>query len=298
MSAVCLGEMLEFYDSAVKLNLSFNKQINLRGWQAICKAVRDAPSLQYLNLRYTSLSDRAVPILARVLRSSSSLTILHLENVSLSGRNLILVGCALKGNTILRELYLGENNLQPADGAHIYQIIITSVSIQLLDLRNNQLQDGGLRHICDALRHRDTAKNSVLSALVLWNNRLTSNGMEALAQALKENNKLETLNIGNNSLQLEGIIKLKPALQQNCSLQRLGLQATNLDCQSAIVLAECLADNEVMIRLDLRDNPHIGSAGLLALHLAMKMNTSLTVLNLDTSVAQSSSSKVLHLLFE
>ncbi|VIO99218.1 Leucine Rich Repeat family protein [Brugia malayi] len=291
-SAVCLGEMLEFYDSAVKLNLSFNKQINLRGWQAICKAVRDAPSMQYLNLRYTSLSDRAVPVLARALRSQSSLTILHLENVSLSGRNLILVGCALKGNTMLRELYLGENNLQPADGAHIYQIIITSVSIQLLDLRNNQLQDGGLRHICDALRHRETTKSSSLSALVLWNNRLTSSGMEALAQALIENSKLETLNIGNNSLLLEGIVKLKPALQKNCSLQRLGLQATNLDCQSAIVLAECLADNKVMIRLDLRDNPHIGSAGLLALHLAMKMNTSLTVLNLDISVAQSSSLKV------
>ncbi|MCP9256878.1 hypothetical protein DINM_000110 [Dirofilaria immitis] len=291
-SAVCLGEMLEFYDSAVKLNLSFNKQINLRGWQSICKAIRDAPSMQYLNLRYTSLSDRAIPILARALRSQSSLTILHLENVSLSGRNLILVG-----NTILRELYLGENNLQPADGAHIYQIITTSASIQLLDLRNNQLQDGGLRHICDALRHRDTMKNSVLSALVLWNNRLTSNGMEALAQALvgfdyiKENSKLETLNIGNNNLLLEGIVKLKPALQQNCSLQRLGLQATNLDCQGAIVLAECLADNKVMIRLDLRDNPHIGSAGLLALHLAMKMNTSLTVLNLDTSVAQNNSLK-------
>ncbi|CAG9540172.1 unnamed protein product, partial [Cercopithifilaria johnstoni] len=291
-SAVCLGEMLEFYDSAVKLNLSFNKQINLRGWQAICKAIRDAPSMQYLNLRYTSLSDRAVPLLARALRSQSSLTILHLENISLSGRNLILVGCALKGNTVLRELYLGENNLQPADGAHIYQIIITSVSIQLLDLRNNQLQDGGLRHICDALRHRDTLKNSALSALVLWNNRLTSCGMEALAQALMENSKLETLNIGSNSLLLDGIVKLKPALQQNCSLQRLGLQATNLDCQSAIVLAECLADNKVMIRLDLRDNPYIGSAGLLALHLSMKMNTSLTVLNLDTSVAQSSNLKV------
>lgn len=63
-------------------------------------------------------------------------------------------------------------------------------------------------------------------------------------------------------------------------------------CVGAIVLAECLADNEVMIRLDLRDNPHIGSAGLLALHLAMKMNTSLTVLNLDLSVAHSSSLKV------
>lgn len=58
------------------------------------------------------------------------------------------------------------------------------------------------------------------------------------------------------------------------------------------MLAECLADNKVMVRLDLRDNAQIGSAGLLALHLAMKMNTSITLLNLDTSIASSSSSKV------
>ncbi|VDK48640.1 unnamed protein product [Gongylonema pulchrum] len=215
-------------------------------------------SLQYLNLRYTSLSDRAIPVLARTLRSQPSLTVLHLENVSLAGRNLILVViksnsdlgeeygnlsdipvesqnashasqpyahvqsgkrfvasnsvsqdrkyvaeysfvmlelleasyavptacCALKTNTVLRELYLGDNNLQAADGAHIYQLIISNVSIQLLDLRNNQLQDGGLRHICDALKHRDTTKHSALSALVLWNNRITSAGLEALAQAL------------------------------------------------------------------------------------------------------------------
>lgn len=33
--------MLDFYDSAVKLNLSFNKQIKLRGWQALFKAVEN-----------------------------------------------------------------------------------------------------------------------------------------------------------------------------------------------------------------------------------------------------------------
>lgn len=38
---MCLGEMLEFYDSALKLNLSFNQQINVRGWQAIFKAVKN-----------------------------------------------------------------------------------------------------------------------------------------------------------------------------------------------------------------------------------------------------------------
>lgn len=47
-----------------------------------------------------------------------------------------------------------------------------------------------------------------------------------------------------------------------------------------------------MVRLDLRDNTHIGSAGLLALHLAMKMNTSITLLNIDTSITNSNSSKV------
>ncbi|VDM48209.1 unnamed protein product, partial [Toxocara canis] len=139
-AAVSLAEMLEFYDSTAKLNLSFNKQINIRGWQALFRAIKNCQSLQLLNLRYTSLSERAIPVLARTLRTQPTLTTLHLENVSLSGKNLLLLVCALKTNTVLKELYLGENNLQPADGAHLYQLIVGNTSIQMLDLRNNQLQ--------------------------------------------------------------------------------------------------------------------------------------------------------------
>ncbi|VDN58921.1 unnamed protein product [Dracunculus medinensis] len=284
-AAVCLAEMLDFYDSAVKLNLSFNKQIKLRGWQALFKCV----SLKLLNLRYTSFSEQAVPSLARALKTQPSLTILHLENVSLSGKNLLLLVCALKTNNVLRELYLGDNNLHPTDGAHLYQLILSNTSLQMLDLRNNQLQDGGLMHICDALKHKDVAQKSALSALVLWNNGITSNGMESMAIALKKNAKLKTLNIGSNKLSFEGILALKPALMVNLSLQRLGLQATNL-C-SAIVLAECIADNHMLVRVDLRDNARIGSAGLLALHLAMKMNTSITLLNLDYTCTNSNKIK-------
>lgn len=39
-------------------------------------------------------------------------------------------------------------------------------------------------HICDALKHKDVAQKSALSALVLWNNGITSNGMESMAIAL------------------------------------------------------------------------------------------------------------------
>lgn len=45
-------------------------------------------------------------------------------------------------------------------------------------------QDGGLRHICDGLKCVETRERSALSALVLWNNRLTGASMDALANAL------------------------------------------------------------------------------------------------------------------
>lgn len=36
-AVVALADMLEYYDSALRLNLSFNQHIGLRGWQALAK---------------------------------------------------------------------------------------------------------------------------------------------------------------------------------------------------------------------------------------------------------------------
>ncbi|KAE9416723.1 hypothetical protein Angca_004343, partial [Angiostrongylus cantonensis] len=294
-AAIALSEMLEFYESAQKLNLSFNKRITIRGWTDIFKAVKNCNSLQTLNLRYTSVSDKSLSTLCRTLRGTPQpvLGCLHLENVNLYGRNLYSLVCALKFNTVLRELYLGENNLQSADGAHLYQLITNNFTLQMLDLRNNQLADAGIVKLCEALRNPEVVKNSSLTALVLWNNKITANSMNAISGALCENFHIETINIGNNFIGELGVQRLRPALACNGSnLRRLGLQNTHMTCQSAILLAECLADNTTMVRVDLRDNPGIGSAGLLALHSAMKINTSISLLNLDQSCVVASSVKV------
>lgn len=293
-AAIALSEMLEFYESAQKLNLSFNKRITIRGWTDIFKAVKNCNSLQTLNLRYTSVSDKSLSTLCRTLRGTPQpvLGCLHLENVNLYGRNLYSLVCALKFNTVLRELYLGENNLQSADGAHLYQLITNNFTLQMLDLRNNQLADAGIVKLCEALRNPEVVKNSSLTALVLWNNKITANSMNAISGALCENFHIETINIGNNFIGELGVQRLRPALACNGSnLRRLGLQNTHMTCQSAILLAECLADNTTMVRVDLRDNPGIGSAGLLALHSAMKINTSISLLNLDQSCVVASSVK-------
>jgi hypothetical protein len=52
---------------------------------------------------------------------------------------------------------------------------------------------------------------------------------------------------------------------------------------AAIALAEIIAESTSLTRVDVRDNPDIKSAGLLALHLAIKMNTTMTVLNIDST---------------
>ncbi|WKY09359.1 hypothetical protein Q1695_002041 [Nippostrongylus brasiliensis] len=293
-AAIALSEMVEFYESANKLNLSFNKQISVRGWNDIFKAVKNSNHLHMINLRYTSLSEKSLSALCRVLRGTPQpvLGCLHLENVNLYGKNLYSLVCALKFNTVLKELYLGENSLQSGDGAHLYQLLMNNSTIQMLDLRNNNLGDIGVAKICEALRNPEVVKKTSLTALVLWNNKITANGMDAVSGALCENSRLETLNIGNNPLGELGIQRLRPALGGNGSnLHRLGLQSTQMNCQSAIMLAECLADNSTLIRVDLRDNPGIGSAGLLALHSAMKINSSISLLNLDQSCVVASNMK-------
>lgn len=63
-----------------------------------------ADSLQMINLRYTSLSDKALSSLCRSLRAmpSPALSCLHLENTNMSGKNLLVLCCSLKNNDTLK----------------------------------------------------------------------------------------------------------------------------------------------------------------------------------------------------
>lgn len=121
---------------------------------------------------------------------------------------------------------------------------------------------------------------------------------------------LETLNLGHNSVGNEGVHKLKDGLIANRSVLRLGLASTKLSCEGgneclfasvclfvclflhflthvsvllaigAVAVAEFIAESPRLLRLDLREN-EIKTGGLMALSLALKVNTSLLRLDLD-----------------
>uniref|UniRef100_A0A8C8GGT8 Protein phosphatase 1 regulatory subunit 37 n=1 Tax=Oncorhynchus tshawytscha TaxID=74940 RepID=A0A8C8GGT8_ONCTS len=275
--ASALFDMIEYYESATHLNISFNKHIGTRGWQAAAHMMRKTSSLQYLDARNTPLLDHSAPFVARALRISGSLAVLHLENAGLSGRPLMLLATALKMNMNLRELYLADNKLNGLqDSAQLGNLLKFNCNIQILDLRNNHILDSGLAYLCEGLKEQRKG----LVTLVLWNNQLTHNGMGYLAAALPCTQSLETLNLGHNSVGNEGVHKLKDSLIANRSVLRLGLASTKLSCEGAVAVAEFIAESPRLLRLDLREN-EIKTGGLMALSLALKVNTSLLRLDLD-----------------
>uniref|UniRef100_A0A7N8XUK9 Protein phosphatase 1 regulatory subunit 37 n=1 Tax=Mastacembelus armatus TaxID=205130 RepID=A0A7N8XUK9_9TELE len=275
--ASALFDMIEYYESATHLNISFNKHIGTRGWQAAAHMMRKTSSLQYLDARNTPLLDHSAPFVARALRISGSLAVLHLENAGLSGRPLMLLATALKMNMNLRELYLADNKLNGLqDSAQLGNLLKFNYNIQILDLRNNHILDSGLAYVCEGLKEQRKG----LVTLVLWNNQLTHNGMGYLAAALPCTQSLETLNLGHNSVGNEGVHKLKDGLIANRSVLRLGLASTKLSCEGAVAVAEFIAESPRLLRLDLREN-EIKTGGLMALSLALKVNTSLLRLDLD-----------------
>ncbi|XP_056296381.1 protein phosphatase 1 regulatory subunit 37 isoform X2 [Pseudoliparis swirei] len=275
--ATALFDMIEYYESATHLNISFNKHIGSRGWQAAAHMMRKTSSLQYLDARNTPLLDHSAPFVARALRISGSLAVLHLENAGLSGRPLMLLATALKMNMNLRELYLADNKLNGLqDSAQLGNLLKFNYNIQILDLRNNHILDSGLAYVCEGLKEQRKG----LVTLVLWNNQLTHNGMGYLAAALPCTQSLETLNLGHNSLSNEGVHKLKDGLISNRSVLRLGLASIKLSCEGAVAVAEFIAESPRLLRLDLREN-EIKTGGLMALSLALKVNTSLLRLDLD-----------------
>ncbi|KAM4589801.1 protein phosphatase 1 regulatory subunit 37 [Fundulus diaphanus] len=275
--ASALFDMIEYYESATHLNISFNKHIGTRGWQAAAHMMRKTSSLQYLDARNTPLLDHSAPFVARALRISGSLAVLHLENAGLSGRPLMLLATALKMNMNLRELYLADNKLNGLqDSAQLGNLLKFNYNIQILDLRNNHILDSGLAYLCEGLKEQRKG----LVTLVLWNNQLTHNGMGHLAGALPCTQSLETLNLGHNSVGNEGVHKLKDGLIANRSVLRLGLASTKLSCEGAVAVAEFIAESPRLLRLDLREN-EIKTGGLMALSLALKVNNSLLRLDLD-----------------
>ncbi|KAF8792956.1 Protein phosphatase 1 regulatory subunit 37 like protein [Argiope bruennichi] len=229
--AAAIFDMIEYYDTTSHLNISCNKNIGNQGWQACSKMLKRTPCLQYLDASKTSQNEQSLLILGRAFRTGSFLVTLHLENCNIFGRPLVILVAALKLNNTLLELYLGENKICSADGLQLGNLLRSNSTLELLDLRTNNLQDLGICHLIDGLCQQAANCGECLKTLNLSNNNLTRNGMAHINRALLVSESLTNLDLSNNNICDEGIQQMKQGLLTNQSLQQLNLVNTKITCE-------------------------------------------------------------------
>ncbi|GFY72423.1 protein phosphatase 1 regulatory subunit 37 [Trichonephila inaurata madagascariensis] len=278
--AAAFFDMIEYYDSAVQLNISFTKHIDCRGWQACSRMLKKTTSLVNLNARSTGLNEQVLLIIGRALRLGSNLVTLHLENCGIFGRCLVILVAALKQNTTMRELFLAENKISSADGFQLGNLLRTNTHLELLDLSNNKLGDEGLTHVMDSLGQQSNTSGRGLYTLILWNNELTVKGMPCVSRALTAARALRRLNLGSNAITSAGILELKQSFICNRTIEILELENAKITSEGAIALAEYLSQNQLIQKLDIRGND-IRLDGLTALSQAVMKNSNVTSLKVD-----------------
>lgn len=105
--------MLDFYESAICLNISSNNDIGTRGWQACARTLKkvigeynfrnkafligiliyfQSKCLEELEARNTILNESNMTVLGRSLKFGSQLCVLKLENCNLADRPLTSLG--------------------------------------------------------------------------------------------------------------------------------------------------------------------------------------------------------------
>ncbi|KAL0968936.1 hypothetical protein UPYG_G00220160 [Umbra pygmaea] len=279
--ASSLLDMILYYESTNHLDISDNTGMGLSAWKALSHLIKQSVCLFRLDVCNVALLPYPAQVLSKALQSSR-LRVLCLQNTHLSGRPLFTLVGALKSNRTLSELYLSDNDLNSEqDSMQLRDLLRYNSIVRILDLSNNTISDSGLEEICEGLRFQTDG----LKVLILWNNQITHNGLVHLANALPMLKSLETLNMGNNNLQNRGIHTLREALILNRSLLHLGLDQTCITCEGAVALAEFLVESRQIRRLDVREN-EVRTGGLMAFALALRINQSLTWLDLDHTPKQ------------
>ncbi|GIX70894.1 protein phosphatase 1 regulatory subunit 37 [Caerostris darwini] len=278
--AAAFFDMIEYYDSAVQLNISFTKHIDCRGWQACSRMLKKTTSLVNLNARSTGLNEQVLLIIGRALRLGSNLVTLHLENCGIYGRCLVILVAALKLNTTLRELFLAENKISSADGFQLGNLLRTNTHLELLDLSNNKLGDEGLTHVMDSLGQQSNTSGRGLYTLILWNNEITPKGMPCVSRTLTSARALRRLNLGSNALTSAGVLELKQSFICNRTIEILELENAKITSEGAMALAEYVSQNTFIQKLDIRGND-IRLDGLTALSEAVSKNLHIVSLKVD-----------------
>ncbi|XP_034668632.1 serine-rich adhesin for platelets isoform X2 [Drosophila subobscura] len=160
-----LFQMIEYYEAAFELDISYNKATMIkRGWELCAYMVERSLELQLLNAESNQITRLGAESLGRALESSNLHT-LKLEHCGLRGPPLTELCRGLHKNKMLKELWMGYNDLDCTDAKHIADMLRYNHSLELIDISNNNIRDEGCKYLVQDLILQSTELERRMGAL-------------------------------------------------------------------------------------------------------------------------------------
>ncbi|XP_052031609.1 NACHT, LRR and PYD domains-containing protein 14 [Apodemus sylvaticus] len=132
-----------------------------------------------------------------------------------------------------------------------FSFLVSNNKVTHLDLKGTDLEENGLKTLCEALKCRGCK----LRVLRLESCDLNADRCKTLSKALHSNRSLVFLNLSTNNLSNNGVKSLCEVLENpNCPLERLALASCGLTKVGCEVLSSALTKSKRLTHLCLTDN--------------------------------------------
>ncbi|ETE70340.1 Leucine-rich repeat-containing protein 45, partial [Ophiophagus hannah] len=209
--------------------------------ESILPRLEEATGRNRLDLATQSLSVDSCGILGKLLQDDLQFTELILNDCMLSeeGAKLLLHG--LCSNTVVKFLNLKGNNMRTVGAEALGKLLRQNKTIQRLSLEWNNLGvwEESFTIFCEGL-----GANHYLQMLDLRNNQINHQGAGELAMALKANSSLQELDLRWNNIGLLGGRALLNCLHSNRTVRQLELAGNNVPSDILKAVDQAMEHNQ------------------------------------------------------
>jgi hypothetical protein len=144
------------------------------------------------------------------------------------------VADALLGNSNIRSVLLGTNGMGDDGAIALSEVARDRPNIEIWYLGCNRIGPEGVRKLADSLRE------TTINGLWLKRNPIGDQGIEAVAQLLRNHPTLRTLDLVNVGMTMQSLPLLVDACSQAQALSRIYLGGNNLGLESAELLVQLM----------------------------------------------------------
>ena len=242
--------------SLVSLNITSNS-ISHRGGNIIFKSFIHQQSIIDLNIssieginrnRITSLGLKHIVV---YLKKNIFIEILNLSGNSIKSEGFSLLCKGLKYNISLQNLDISNNDIHEKGIKKGIQFLNDSkiyTKLQILNLSNNPILNGGIIEITNNLRYFPNLKSINIAFC-----GIEFKGFNYLLRTVQYIKRIEYLNVSGNKLKDKEFSSIKPYFS-SFNIRYLNMAKCSLCDINAYALGECLAANETLKTVNISDN--------------------------------------------